>query len=168
MTFEPYKSPGSDSVYLILLQKGLDILLHPIVKIMKANIALRYTPEAWKSTRDVFIPKPRRNGYIKAKDFRPISFSSIILKTMERLVDRYLKENSIHLHFLESSQYAYREGRSTNTALHHLVGQVETQLEAKDYALRVFLDIEGAFDSTSNKIICETTERYQIPEAIRD
>ena len=104
MTFEPYKSPGSDGVYSILLQKGLDILLHSIVK-------------------------------VKVK---------------------------------ELSQYAYRERRSTDTALHHLVGQVETQLEAKGYALGVFLDIEGAFDSTSNKIICETTERYQIPEAIRD
>ena len=163
MTFKLYKSPGSDGVYPILLQKDLDILLHLIVKVMRASVALRYTPKAWRGTRVVFIPKPGRNGHIKAKDFRPISLSSFILKTMERLVDRYLKENSLHLYPLETSQYAYREGRSTDTALHHLVGQVETQLEAKGYALGVFLDIEGAFDSTTNKIICEAMERHQIP-----
>jgi len=146
MTFEPYKTPGPDGVFPILLQKGLDILLHPILKVMRASFALRYAPVAWRGTRVVFIPKPGRNGHIKAKDFRPISLSSFILKSMERLVDRYLKKNSLLLHPLESSQYAYREGRSTDTALHHLVGQVETQLEAKDYALGIFLDIEGAFD----------------------
>ena len=34
-------------------------------------------------------------------------------------------------------------------ALHHLVSGVEIQLAAREYALSVFIDIEGAFDSIS-------------------
>ncbi|XP_020298815.1 uncharacterized protein LOC109863049 [Pseudomyrmex gracilis] len=119
-TFNPYKAPGPDGIYPVLLQKGLGVLVGPLTKIFKASIALRHVPKAYNGTRVVFIPKPGRNGYISAKDFRPISLPFFVLKT---------------------------EGRSTDT-LHHFVSGVEKQLEAKGYVLGVFLDIEGAFDST--------------------
>jgi len=43
-----------------------------------------------------------------------------------------------------------------------------TQLEAKGYALEVFIDIEGTFDSTSNKSIKKAMTRHEIPEAFMD
>jgi len=48
------------------------------------------------------------------------------------------------------------------------VSGIETQLEAKGYALGVFIDIEGAFDSTSNKSIEESMTNHGIPEALVD
>lgn len=168
LSFEPYKAPGPDGILPILLQKGLNALLQPIVKTMRASIALRHISRTWIGTKVVFIPKPGRNGHIKAKDFRPISLSSFFLKTLERLIDRFLKEKPLIYHPLASSQYAYRESRSTEIALHHLVRQIETQLEAKGYALGVFLDIEGAFDSTSSKVICNAMDHHGVPDALVD
>jgi len=46
------------------------------------------------------------------------------------------------------------------------VSEIETQLEAKGYGLEVFIDIEGAFDSTSNKSIQEAMIKHEIPEAL--
>jgi len=60
------------------------------------------------------------------------------------------------------------QGEQVDTALHHLVSEIETQLEAKGYALRVFIDIEGTFDSTSNKSIKEALAKHEIPEALVD
>ena len=40
----------------------------------------------------MFIPKPGRNAYRGPRDYRPISLTSFLLKTMERLVDRYLRD----------------------------------------------------------------------------
>lgn len=57
------------------------------------------------------------------------------------MVDRFLKTGPMAGHPLAGAQYAYKEGRSTETALHHLVGRVEIQLEAKGYAIGNFLDI---------------------------
>jgi len=45
---------------------------------------------------------------------------------------------------------------------------VETQLEAKSYALEVFINIEKAFDSTLNKFIKETMIKREIPETLID
>jgi hypothetical protein len=86
---------------------------------------------------------------------------------LERLVDRFLKTGPLVKHPLAASQYAYREGRSTETALHHLIGRVERQLGAKEYATGAFLDTEGAFDRTSNVRIKQAIRR-EIPEALVD
>ncbi|XP_020298130.1 uncharacterized protein LOC109862474 [Pseudomyrmex gracilis] len=167
-TFSPYKSLGPDGIYPVLLQEGLAVLIGPLTKIFRASIALRHVPQAWSGTRVVFIPKPGRNGHITAKNFRPISITSFVLKTLERLVDKYLKTGPLLVHPLSPAHYAYREGRSTDTALHHLVGGVEVQLEAKGYALGVFLDIEGAFDSTSYDVIREAMTGHHILAALAD
>ena len=68
-SFDPYKVPGPDGIHPILLQQGLDALLGPLIKILRASIALRHIPPAWSGTRVCFIPKPGRNGHILAKDF---------------------------------------------------------------------------------------------------
>jgi len=116
----------------------------------------------------VFLPKSGRNGHILAKDFKPANLTIFILITLERLVDRFLKSGTLLLKPSASSQYVYRESRSTDTALHHLVSGVETQLEASGYALGIFIDIEKVFDSTSNKSIKEAVTTRVVPEAFVD
>jgi hypothetical protein len=167
-TFELYKTPGIDGIYPILLQEGLKYLVGPLTKIFRASIALRYVPQVWKTTKVVFIPKPGKNGHIRAKDFRPISLTSFLLKTLERLGDRYLKIGPLVRHPLAATHYAYREGRSTETALHHLMSRVERQLEMKDYTIGALLDIEGAFDSTSVDTVKQAMNRHDVPEALVD
>jgi len=90
------------------------------------------------------------------------------LKTLKKLVESFIKTGPLAHKPLSLCQYAYKEGRSTDTVLHHLVGSIETQLRAKGYALGVFLDIEGAFDSTSYPVIEKAMADHDIPVAIID
>ena len=46
-------------------------------------------------------------------------------------------------------QHAYQAGKSTESALHQLVGRIERALNAKEYTLGVLFDIEEAFDNTT-------------------
>nr|XP_012217316.1 PREDICTED: RNA-directed DNA polymerase from mobile element jockey-like [Linepithema humile] len=122
-----------------------------------------YTPSAWKLARVVFIPKAGRTSYTKAKDFRPISLTSFLLKTLEKLVDAYLRETTLWSHPLHKNQHAYRSGYSTETALHQTVAFIEEQLERKGYAVGAFLDIEGAFNNTPHEVVCEEAARKGVP-----
>ena len=83
------------------------------------------------------------------KSFRPISLTSFLLKTMERLIDRFIRDGTLVRYPLNKNQHAYLAGKSTDTALHNLVGRIERALNNKEYALGVFLDIEGAFNNAS-------------------
>jgi len=50
---------------------------------------------------------------------------------------------------LNINQHAYLAGKSTDTALHTLVGKIERAINSQQYALGVILDIEGAFNNAS-------------------
>ena len=65
----------------------------------------------------MFIPKPDRNSYSGPRDFRPINLTSFLLKTMERLVNRFLRAQALALVPLHPNQHAYQAGKSLGMAL---------------------------------------------------
>jgi len=72
-----------------------------------------------------------------------------MLKTLERIVDRHIKEELLNVAPLHEKQYAYSAGRSTEAALHHYVRRLEKGSAPECATLAAFVDIEGAFHKTS-------------------
>jgi len=89
----------------------------------------------------VFIPKPGRNSYSGSRDYRLISLTWFLLKTTERLVDRYLRDEALALVPLHHNQYTYQVVKSVKMALQQLVVRDENALDQEGAALGVFLDI---------------------------
>jgi hypothetical protein len=110
-----------DGVFPALLQEGQEVLIPHLITIFRACLATGYVPVSWRQVKVVFIPKPGKNSHSGPKDFRPISLTSFLLKTMERLVDRYLRDEVLVLRPLHPNQHAYQAGKSVETALHQLV-----------------------------------------------
>lgn len=84
-SFEPYKSPGLDEIYPVLIQKAWNLIKSHITVIYRASLSLGYVPKLWQQVRVIFIPKPGKDDYTQPKSFRPISLPSFFLKGMERL-----------------------------------------------------------------------------------
>jgi hypothetical protein len=145
-TFSPYKIPGRDGIFPALLRQGQRIVIPYLVKIFRACLATGYVPAIWRQVKVVFIPKPGKNSYTGPADFRPISLTSFLLKTLERLVDRYIRDEALVIKPLHPNQHAYQAGKSVGTALHQLVTRVEKVLDQRELALGVFLDMEGAYN----------------------
>jgi hypothetical protein len=78
---------------------------------------------------------------------------------MERLVDRYLRDNALITVPLHSDQHAYQAGKSVETALHQLVVRVEKALDQQEIALGSFLDIGGAFINICFDTMCDAIVR---------
>jgi hypothetical protein len=119
-----------------------------------------------RQVKVTFIPKPGKLDYTEAKAYRPISLSSFLLKTMEKLVDTHIKGGALRIHPLHRNQRAYQTGKSTDTALHNAVTRTEYATEHKNIALGTFLDIDEAFDRTSFDTIKLAAERHGIETAI--
>lgn len=108
-SFEPYKSPSPDGILPALLQHVLENVIAELTLLFRASFKLNYIPLTWKTSEVVFIPKNGRNDYHLAKAYRPICLSSVLLKTVEHLVDwhirgRYLSNNSK----LSDAQHAFK------------------------------------------------------------
>ena len=87
-SFAPFKSPGADGIYPVLLQKGFESIKHVLKKLLVSSFATGYIPKSWRDITVKFIPKGGRASYEEAKSFRPISLTSFLLKCLERITLR--------------------------------------------------------------------------------
>jgi hypothetical protein len=148
-TFEPFRSAGTDGIVPALLQQGVDHLMTRLCHIFRACLARGYIPKAWRQVKVTFIPKPGKANYTKAKAYHLISLSSFMLKMMEKLVDSHIRDEILGLCPLHLYQSTYKPGNSTETTLHHVITHTEEAVDNREVTLGAFLDIDGAFDSTS-------------------
>lgn len=160
---KPYKSPGTDKIFPALLQTGYAIIKPWLMDIYKNSLLQGYIPKLWRQVKVVFLPKPGKADYSQPKAFRPISLTSFLLKTLERLCDRYIRDNILVKSPLNVNQHAYNVGKSTETALHQVVSYIEHNLENKTCTLGAFIDIEGAFDKTTFTSINNALHKYNTP-----
>ena len=165
-SFAPFKAPGGDQIFPALLQNSLDHILDPLVGLLRASLTWGYIPNSWRRVNVVFIPKQGNRPLDQPKSYRPISLTSFLLKTAERLLDLHIRCSLQGNNPLHPTQFAYIAGRSTEVALHKLVSKIERAFVSKNIALCSFLDIEGAFDNTGYGSISTALERRNIARPI--
>ena len=116
----PFSTPLMDGTFPASLQKIVNVLAHIICRIFRACIAFGNIPTAWRHTKVIFIPKVGEDNCFEGKSFTPFSLTTFLLKIIEKLVNRYVRETLMGTFPLSDSQHAYRSGTSTNTALYCL------------------------------------------------
>lgn len=163
--FHSFKSAGLDEIFPALLKEGIEILSERLISIFRSSIALSHVPSLWENVKVVFIPKPGKTTHTEAKDFRPISLTSFLLKTIERLLDFYIRSEVLRAFPLHANQHAYQLGKSTDTALHQLTEKIESSLKNGEVALGCFMDIEGAFDNTEFEVITNAAKDRKMENA---
>jgi hypothetical protein len=121
----------------IMLQQGLELLAGKLLLLLIVSLVLGYIPMSWRHIRVVFIPEPGK-PLSQAKSLRPISLMSFILKTLEKLLDRHIKDGVLVKRQLHRKQFAYRAGMPTETSLFQVVHRLEKSLKNKEIALGIF------------------------------
>lgn len=129
------KAAGEDGIFPAIHQNGVDLIIDIVYKLFIASIRLQHIPIIWRGVRVVFLPKLGQISYLIAKAFRPISLTSFMLKTLEKLIDRDLRDRILKTYELHYKQYAYQPKKSAEVALHHLIARIEKALEYKQFAL---------------------------------
>ncbi len=165
-TFGPDKTPGPDGIKPRVLQhvgaRGLQFMEF----LFRASMALEYTPRAWRQSKVIFIPKPGKATYEEAKSFRPISLTSFMFKTLERVVLNEIEEKYLTKNPINRNQHAFRKGSSCDSALSDMVNDIESSVHRQKYAMGVFLDISGAFDNLSVNAAIRGMRRKGIDETL--
>src|SRR5579875_3448333 len=102
-------------------------------------MTLGHIPKDWRRVRVVFIPKPGKSNYEIPSSWRPISLMSFELKTLERLVDWYVRVPELIGKLRSNQQFAYIAGVSTDAAIHQVVARAEAALKTGENAILVLL-----------------------------
>ena len=102
----------------------------PIAHLFNHSIASSYVPKQWKS--NIITPAPKSSHPGKWEDFRPISVTSILCRTLEKIIfRRFLNPVLVHPDFKHSfrDQFAFRPIGSTTAALINLLHKISVLLE---------------------------------------
>jgi ribonuclease HI len=140
------KSPGLDKIPYEILQhtptSGLQILLHIY---NTAYLQNKYIQD-WNKSQIMPIHKtgkPRN----KVQSYRPIALTSVISKTLERILTNrlthYLEENKL----LTNVQTGFRKHKSTIDQLIRLKEDAAKAINTKGFTRAILIDYSKAFDT---------------------
>ena len=148
-----YKGAGPDGLKPIVMKNFGPIALRCISFIFKAIYSTGYIPVELRNSRVVFIPKPLKTDYGEAGSFRPISLTTTYFKSMEKVVEYSLREDSNKYGKISQMQHAYSTTKGTDTALSTLVNMIESCILRNKLCLVLSVDIKGAFNNLATKTI---------------
>ena len=98
----PNKSScGSDEISYRLMKEAGPALVGPLVTLFNRSLLLRQEPDEWKKAIVILIFKGGRKDRQKPSSYRPISLTSCVARTMEKIV------NAKILNFFKTNTFLY-------------------------------------------------------------
>lgn len=139
------KSPGPDNITNEMLQHLGNTTLKKLLEIFNLSWKQGQVPQCWREATMIPILKRGKNKS-KAQSYRPISLTSCVCKTLERIINQrlqlYLETESV----IVPEQAGFRQYRSTEDQTTHLSQVIEDAFQAQKAVLAVFIDLQKAFD----------------------
>ena len=149
----PKTSCGYDNISPKLVKKCSHALVNPLVHIINLSLSTGTFPDKMKLAKVIAIYKS--NNPSNFSNYRPISLLPTFSKILERVIYNRLYNFILKHNILNTSQYGFQKGLSTEYALLELQDRIVKSLASKEYCVGFFLDLSKAFDSLDHKILIE-------------
>ena len=114
--------------------------------LLNTSISMGHFPEAWKRANIVPILKSQTDK-ASPSGYRPISLLPIISKLLEKHVYSIVSDHLADSQPLSDSQWGFRKGMSTITAVLSLTHEWLSLLDHNQEICCIFFDFKKAFDS---------------------
>ena len=145
-------SAGPDGVPAILLKRCKRSLVEPLEILFRTFLQNGTIPSILK---EAFVV-PVHKGGVRSDpaNFRPVSLTSHVIKTLERVIRKYLV-NHLEIHKkLNPSQHGFRNQRSCLSQLLGHYDKILSFLEDGENVDSIYLDFSKAFDKVDIGILC--------------
>ena len=139
------RSPGPDGITSEMLQHLDTTARLKLLEIFNHSWEEGRVPQIWKEAIMIPIHKKGKDRR-KSASYRPISLTSCVVKTMERIINGrlmyYLETEKI----LSEEQAGFRQFRSTEDQATYLSQEIEDTFQDKKVMLTTWIDLQKAFD----------------------
>ena len=150
-------APGPDAILPAFLRYAGPSLWAALAAVYTFSWHHSVTPQAWREANVMALYKGS-GSKATAGSYRPISMTSILIRTFEHLVHRRLAAELEGRDYFAPYQFGFRAGYSTTDAIHFLHTAIQQAIrpERKGDAIQcpvLFLDIQKAFDRVDHAIL---------------
>lgn len=151
---------GWDDISSDLLIEHRNILVPPITHICNLCLSSGIFPKPFKKSLITPIHKSGDKSLIN--NYRPISVLTALSKVLERLMNHRLVNFLENNNLLSTTQYGFREAKSTADAVSELTNYVVNNLDKHNKTIAIFLDLKKAFDTVSIPLLINKLEHLGI------
>ena len=157
-------APGPDGISATVLKMAKKPIARMLCKIMKKSLSSGNIPSILKHS--FIIPIHKGGSLSEPANFRPISLTSHIMKTMERVM-RLSLINFLEYHKkLDPRQHGSRAQRSTLSQLLQHHDDILKALEDGDNLDCIYLDFSKAYDKVDHGILLHKLKQLGISGSI--
>lgn len=147
---KPNKATGPDGLKTCLLKDCAPQLKGVFARLFHSFLNTCTVPKSWKFS--IIRPVPKKPGASMPNDFRPIAITSVVCKTMERVLASHLTTTVATM--LDPLQFAYKSDRGTDVAVLTLLNTVTKHLmHPKGHARVLLVNFSSAFNSMKTHIL---------------
>ena len=140
---------GPDGVHPRVLKSCSSVVNVILEKIFKNSMETGVVPEDWRSANITAIYK--KGDRQSASNYRPISLTSVVCKTFERIIRDRLVDHLENNNLLHNSQHGFRKQRSCLTNLIEFFEGVTDCFDQTRTVDVIYLDFQKAFDKVPHQ-----------------
>ncbi|MFY0323997.1 RNA-directed DNA polymerase, partial [Bacillus sp. YIM B13585] len=139
------KAAGPDGITGRVLKACADQLAPVFTEIFNLSLEQSVVPSCFKQS--TIVPVPKKPQPTCLNDYRPVALTSVVMKCFERLVRDFITASLPDT--LDPLQFAYRQNRSTEDAIAHLLHTTISHLDQRNgnYTKMLFVDYSSAFNT---------------------
>ena len=144
-------APGPDCVPPVLIKECMHSLKHPLCILWRESMRSGKIPDRLKL--GLIIPVHKNGPRSQARNYRPITLTSHIIKIFERVLTKKLIEYLDANLLLNDRQHGFRKGRSCLSQLIDHYQDLLNIMEDRSSADVIYLDFAKAFDKVDHGIL---------------
>ena len=153
-------STGHDNISNKLLKSLQVVISKSLTLIINQSLNTGIFPQKLKLAK--VIPIHKKGEKTKLQNYRPISLLPSISKIFERVVFNQLYEYLEKHNLLNSNQYGFRKGFSTEYAILHLVDKIINDMDKLKLPITIYLDLSKAFDTLNFDILIQKLQYFGV------
>ena len=153
-------APGPDGIPAAMIKGAKGVFARMLSNIMRTTMDSGKIPSILKTA--YITPIHKGDSRSEPANFRPVSLTSHLTKTMERVIRKglvsYLERNKL----MDETQHGSRAGRSTLSQLLEHQDEILKELEQGNNVDTVYLDFSKAFDKCDHGILLHKIRKLNI------
>ena len=159
---KPSTAAGPDGIQARFLKEFAPELSPALTIIFQASLEQSSIPTEWSHAYVTPIYKSGKTDRGNPENYRPVSLTSIVCKTMEHIlysnIINHLDENNI----LTDMQHGFRKNHSCESQLLLSVNDFAINMNNGEQIDSILLDFSKAFDKVNHRKLCQKLHHYGI------